>query len=122
MIARFLPGVRAVTYFTAGSVHMKYWHFLFFDSVAALASAPVFIYLGYRFGGGLEILISRIRDGQRGVLAAIAVAGLVFWLYRRFRNRREAQLTQKALEENQHLEAGIDSPKVPSKLTLDRPE
>jgi membrane protein DedA with SNARE-associated domain len=28
MMARFLPGVRAVTYFTAGSVHMKYWHFI----------------------------------------------------------------------------------------------
>ena len=40
MIARFLPGVRAVTYFTAGSVGMRYSHFVFFDSVAALGSAP----------------------------------------------------------------------------------
>ncbi len=73
MIARFLPGVRAVTYFTAGSVRMKYSHFVFFDSVAALVSAPVFIYLGYRFGGELEQLIQAVRTGQIRVLIGLAV-------------------------------------------------
>lgn len=73
MIARFLPGVRAVTYFTAGSVHMKYSHFIFFDSVAALVSAPVFIFLGYRFGGELEQLIKAVRNGQIRVLIGLAV-------------------------------------------------
>ena len=79
MIARFLPGVRAVTYFTAGSVRMKYSHFLFFDSVASLVSAPVFIYLGYRFGGELEKLIQAVRTGQIRVLigVAVVVAGYV---------------------------------------------
>ncbi|MBK7863423.1 MAG: DedA family protein [Archangiaceae bacterium] len=73
MIARFLPGVRAVTYFTAGSVHMRYSHFIFFDSVAALVSAPVFIYLGYKFGGELEQLIHAVRNGQIRVLIGLAV-------------------------------------------------
>lgn len=73
MIARFLPGVRAVTYFTAGSVRMKYSHFLFFDSVASLVSAPVFIYLGFRFGGELEQLIQAVRTGQIRVLIGLAV-------------------------------------------------
>mgnify|MGYP001012768245 FL=1 len=61
MLARFMPGVRAVTYFTAGSAHMKYSRFIFFDGLAALVCAPVFVYLGYRFGGELETLINNVR-------------------------------------------------------------
>lgn len=36
MVARFLPGVRAVTYFTAGSAGMSYWRFIMWDGLAAL--------------------------------------------------------------------------------------
>src|SRR5262245_36743849 len=36
--ARFLPGVRAVTYFTAGSTRMSYFRFILFDGLAAMAS------------------------------------------------------------------------------------
>lgn len=74
MIARFLPGVRAVTYFTAGSVRMRYTHFIFFDSMAALLSAPVFIVLGWKFGGELEQLIHAVRNGQIRVLIGLGVA------------------------------------------------
>ncbi|HLM47234.1 MAG TPA: DedA family protein, partial [Myxococcaceae bacterium] len=44
MIARFLPGVRAVTYFTAGSAGMSYWRFIFWDGLAAILSAPFFVW------------------------------------------------------------------------------
>src|SRR5262249_49437454 len=36
MAARFLPGVRAVTFFTAGSAGMSYWRFVLWDGLAAL--------------------------------------------------------------------------------------
>lgn len=88
MIARFLPGVRAVTYFTAGSVGMKYWRFIFFDGVAALASAPAFVYLGYAFGGELDLLISKLKDGQIVVFGALLAAVVGYFLYRRRRNAR----------------------------------
>jgi membrane protein DedA with SNARE-associated domain len=96
MIARFLPGVRAVTYFTAGSVGMRYSHFLFFDSVAALASAPLFVYLGFRFGGQLEMLLQQIAKGQKGVIAAIVVLVLAGVLLARWRSRREAKASAEA--------------------------
>jgi membrane protein DedA with SNARE-associated domain len=101
MIARFLPGVRAPTYFTAGSVGMKYSHFIFFDSVAALASAPIFVYLGFRFGGELEYLIQQIRKGQQGVLIALAVLIVVTILVSRWRSKREARLEAEALKKQQ---------------------
>lgn len=99
MAARFLPGVRAVTYFTAGSVGMKYSHFIFFDSVAALLSAPGFVYLGYRFGDKLEFLIEQIRKGQRGVLIAMIAIIVVGVVLSRWRARREQRANEQALRE-----------------------
>lgn len=93
LLARFLPGVRAVTYFTAGSVRMKYSHFVFFDSVAALASAPVFVFIGYKFGGELERLVGEIRRGQQWVVVAIVVA-IVAYVVWRWRKRK---LEERAL-------------------------
>ncbi len=93
MIARFLPGVRAVTYFTAGSARMRYSHFIFFDSVAALVSAPVFIYLGYTFGGELEKLIHAVRTGQIRVLSAVVAVVVAYLVARRVWNRWRASKT-----------------------------
>ncbi len=101
MLARFLPGVRSVTYFTAGSVGMKYSHFIFFDSIAALASAPIFVFLGYKFGGELEYLLQQVRKGQRGVLLAIVVIGVLGFLFSRWRAKRERAANEAALREKQ---------------------
>jgi membrane protein DedA with SNARE-associated domain len=108
MIARFLPGVRAPTYFTAGSVGMKYSHFVFFDSVAALASAPIFVYLGFRFGGELEFLIEQIRKGQRGVLFALAVVIVAGFFVRRWRTRRDKRLEAEALLKQQQAQQPVE--------------
>jgi membrane protein DedA with SNARE-associated domain len=90
MIARFLPGVRAVTYFTAGSVRMSYWRFIAFDGLAALASAPVFVYLGYYFGDRLQQLIEALKAGQVKVMVGLAVVIVGYLLVKRIRARREA--------------------------------
>jgi membrane protein DedA with SNARE-associated domain len=93
MIARFLPGVRAVTYFTAGSAKMAYWKFILWDGLAALVSAPVFVFLGHRFGGELELMIEKLKEGQVVVFGVLGAAGLAYLLYRRRKNsalRRES--------------------------------
>ncbi len=110
-IARFMPGVRAVTFFTAGSVGMKYLRFVFFDGVAALVSAPVFIWLGYRFGGELEVLLENVKKGQTRVLVVLgllAVAYFIFWLWKR--RRTKAVEAQALVEVN--AQAAIDASKL----------
>lgn len=89
-IARFMPGVRAVTYFTAGSVGMSYWRFIFWDGLAALLSAPVFVWLGFRFGGQLDRLINTFKEGQYVVMAVLAVCGVGYFLWRRRQVARRA--------------------------------
>jgi membrane protein DedA with SNARE-associated domain len=89
MIARFLPGVRTVTYFTAGSVGMSYWRFMVYDSIAALASAPLFVYLGYTFGADIEDLMARIAAGERKVIIALVVLVVGALIVNRWRARRK---------------------------------
>jgi membrane protein DedA with SNARE-associated domain len=48
--ARFMPGVRAVTYFSAGAMKVPFWKFLLLDGLAALVSAPLWVVLGFRYG------------------------------------------------------------------------
>lgn len=87
MIARFMPGVRAVTYFTAGSARMPYARFILWDGLAALVSAPVFVYLGYYFGGQLERLIQGLKNGQVVVIGGLVAAAVAYGLYRWNRNK-----------------------------------
>jgi membrane protein DedA with SNARE-associated domain len=54
MFARFLPGLRAPTYFTVGHAKMPYWKFLLFDGTAAMVSAPLWVCVGFWFGSDLE--------------------------------------------------------------------
>lgn len=96
-IARFMPGVRAVTYFTAGSVGMPYWRFIFWDGLAALLSAPVFVWLGFHFGGELDMLISKFKEGQYAVMGVLAVAAIGYFLWRRSRAAaKKAQASSEA--------------------------
>jgi membrane protein DedA with SNARE-associated domain len=83
MIARFMPGVRAVTYFTAGSVGMSYWRFIFWDGLAALASAPMFVFLGFHFGSELDYLIDQLKKSQTAVLIGLAVIGGLWFVWQR---------------------------------------
>ena len=83
MIARFMPGVRAVTYFTAGSVGMPYWRFILWDGMAALVSAPLFVFLGFHFGSELDYLIDHIKKSQTAVLIGVAAIAGIWFLWQR---------------------------------------
>jgi membrane protein DedA with SNARE-associated domain len=106
MIARFLPGVRAVTYFTAGSAGMSYWRFIFWDGLAALLSAPFFVWLGFHFGDKLDYGIELLKDGQLVVFGGLAVLGLAVFLWR----KRLASVRDAALK------AAVKASPVPAHL------
>lgn len=59
-LARFLPGLRAPIFFSAGSMRVSYLKFLCFDGFAALISVPFFVWLGswlwLKFGDDIEAL------------------------------------------------------------------
>ncbi len=111
-LARFMPGVRAVTFFTAGSVGMKYLRFAFFDGAAALVSAPVFIWLGFRFGGELEELLENVKKGQLRVILVLVAIALVYLGYFLWKRRRDKLAAATALAQVSARQAD-----APSSLT-----
>lgn len=90
-LGRFLPGLRAPIFFTAGSMKVSYWKFLFFDGFAALVSVPFFVWLGHwlwvKFQDDIAQLnrsLAMTHSFSRWivVLAALACVGLWFWARR----------------------------------------
>lgn len=58
--ARFVAGIRAVAFFLAGAMRMKYRKFIWLDALAALVSVPVWIVFGYGLGYYLGDEITKI--------------------------------------------------------------
>lgn len=90
-VARFLPGLRAAIFCTAGAMRVKYLYFLVFDGVAALVSVPFFVWLGHvlwsKFSsnfGDLQHAISRAHSLSIWfALTLTLVVGACAWRLRR---------------------------------------
>ena len=69
--ARFMPGLRAPIYFSAGTLHVPYRRFLFYDGTAALISVPAIIGSVYYFGDELDRVVRVIRGFEYGLYLVI---------------------------------------------------
>ena len=81
---------------------MSYWRFVFWDGLAALLSAPVFVWLGWYFGGDLDALIHKLKNGQMTVIGALGLVAIAFIAYRVRKHRsakREKELAAPAVQE-----------------------
>jgi len=101
MIARFLPGLRAPTFFTVGHSRVPYRTFMMYDGLAALVSAPLWVGIGFRFGRHIE---RAARAGSRLshwtlvlVLCVIALLTLR-WLWQRHAQSRSKLAAASAAE------------------------
>jgi membrane protein DedA with SNARE-associated domain len=74
--ARFLPGIRAPTFFAVGHARMPYWEFLLFDGFAALVSAPLWVCIGFWFGSDLQEAATFARRFSHWILLAVGVVAL----------------------------------------------
>lgn len=93
-VGRFLPGLRAPIFFTAGSTRVKFWKFFFFDGLAALISVPFFVWLGHwlwlKFKddiANLDRALSRTQTYTMIVAGVILVVVAVF-VVRKIREHR----------------------------------
>lgn len=94
LVARFVPGLRAVTYFVAGTTGVPFWKFLLFDGIAACVSAPAWVVLGW-WARKHNMIHKAMRISSHAELALLLVFALcaVGWftiatLRRRARRRR----------------------------------
>lgn len=93
-VGRFLPGLRAPIFFTAGSAKIRFWKFFFFDGLAALVSVPFFVWLGHwlwaNFKDDIAELDRTLRRTQSYslVVTAVIVLAILLFLLVRFRRAR----------------------------------
>lgn len=89
-VARFVMGVRATVFLTAGILRMPYRRFLLFDGLAALISVPINLYIVHKlfsFGEELDDTIKILKGTGRGimiiVLTFVVATSLIVYFRRR---------------------------------------
>lgn len=98
--ARFVAGIRAVAFFMAGAMHMKYRRFIFLDGLAALISVPIWIilgyYLGHFFGDEISDLLLRLKEIKTvfTVVMLCIVGGVVIRSLMQYRAAKKPQLAK----------------------------
>lgn len=93
--ARFMPGLRAPIFFSAGTLHLPFSVFLFYDGTAALLSVPAIVGTVFYFGDRVDQVIRVIQGLEHGIAALIfLVLGImgIKW----YRASRKARLEQAA--------------------------
>ncbi len=87
--ARFMPGLRAPTFFSAATLHLPFRVFFFYDGMAALISVPAIVWTVYHFGALADQVIDIIRSVEHGIIALVAaIVGIAVGKWY-FKNRQQ---------------------------------
>ena len=101
-MSRFMPGLRSPAFFAAGSLGMPVGKFLLCDGLAAMVSAPIFVFLGYRFAENLNQVKEALKKGETIGFVFIGVLVLVVVAYKIFITKKIKKMkAEAALEEAQ---------------------
>lgn len=101
LLARFLPGLRAPTFFVVGHARLPYWEFFLFDGAAALLSAPLWVCLGFWFGSDIHKAAKQASKFSHYIVAAAVALAVIFavrWQRQRARERAAAPAPRAAGE------------------------
>ena len=85
--ARFMPGLRAPIFFTAGTLHLRYYTFIFCNGLAAIISVPAIIYSVWYFGDELEKVIQIIKRVEYAIIILIVLMVILSVIY--YRRKKE---------------------------------
>lgn len=87
-MARFMPGLRTPIFMTAGiSKRVSFMRFFITDSLAAVISVPVWIYLGYFGAHNFDMLMGWVHQGQVTIFVILGII-LVAFAIKVYRNRK----------------------------------
>jgi len=90
VIARFIPGLRVVAFFTGGTMRMRWMRFLILDGCGILLVAPTFVFVGWHFGNEIEDTILALRKIEQSILWGLLGLSVLLacWYWLRLRARR----------------------------------
>ena len=96
--ARFLPGVRAPAFFTAGTYQMPLSRFLLWDGAAAMFSVPWVILLAWYFHDSLEWVRDKVSQGKTVGIVVLVAAVLLFLGYHLFIAKKISKVPEVKLD------------------------
>ena len=124
LIARFIPGLRVVAFFTGGTMRMPWSRFLILDTCGILLSAPTFVFIGWHFGDKIQEAYHWVGQVEDSILALLVVGGGVlgmwYWMRRRAGRRRlvagprETFVEQRRPSHREPVEGEPSSPPAPA--------
>lgn len=85
--ARFMPGLRAPIYLTAGIMGVPFRVFITQDGLAALLSVPVWIYLGYWFADKIDEAIIWAENINIFIIVLVLLGLGLFVYFQKFKKR-----------------------------------
>jgi membrane protein DedA with SNARE-associated domain len=88
--ARFMPGLRAPLFFSAGVLHVSFWRFFLSDGLAAIISVPAIVGAVYYFGDQLDHIVRIIKKIEGGIVIAVFVILGAFLLKWKLKQKKSA--------------------------------
>jgi membrane protein DedA with SNARE-associated domain len=86
---RFLPGFRAPSYFSCGTLGIRYRYFIITDAVAACISVPLLIFLSMKSGKYIDRLIYIIRQIENSLIVLACLLIFLFVMYSVGKNKKK---------------------------------
>jgi membrane protein DedA with SNARE-associated domain len=113
-VARFLPGLRAPLFLTAGSMKVRFITFFSMDGLAALLSVPISFWVAYYFTDRLTEVLDLSHKMLYWVLAGVVVlliVGHLVWdRWRAARKLREQALAGEAQPAPPIIDVAVSDP------------
>lgn len=98
-LGRFLPGVRALVFLTAGAMKMNVWKFLAINGLAAAITVPLFVVLGYVFGQSYDKLTNQVAEIKHVVIFSLIGIAIMWVLWLAYSRSARIRETEKLLED-----------------------
>ncbi|MDP9173058.1 MAG: DedA family protein [Planctomycetota bacterium] len=91
-VGRLFAGIRGGMVVAAGATRFKFPKFILVDSIAAIFSGGLFMFLGYWFGSNLDTMNRKLHEFKLALtLVGIAIA-ILFGIYIYFRSRKSRSI------------------------------
>ncbi len=93
-LSRFMVGIRAPVYLTAGILRMSFRRFILIDAICATAVVGLFFGLSYAYGEHLTGLIRRSEIGFTVAVVLASVAVVCVFLVKNYRKRKRTAMLE----------------------------
>ncbi len=93
---RFLPGLRAPIFLTAGIMGVRPAMFLLLDGAAALISVPIWLYVGWIFGSNLDTALGMAIRMQRYFVAGFLIMLALYLWYKAWLAKKEREILEQS--------------------------